>query len=205
MVTNAGRVKVLGFGIARHTPLPTDATRVPTLAGTLGPTGQAIGTPGYMAPEQVAGQPADPASDVFALGAVLHYMLTGTSAFAGDSVWAITDATMRGEPQALISSGRPIARSALMMCDGDNRQRVRADSVVDGEGKALKQDPPSAGFRRRVAVWTLAQPLNRGREYVEECRCRKEATLLVPRLIVLHLAKPQTGGTQRSFSRPRSR
>jgi serine/threonine protein kinase len=60
MVTNAGRVKVLGFGIARHTPLPTDATRVPTLAGTLGPTGQAIGTPGYMAPEQVAGQARGP-------------------------------------------------------------------------------------------------------------------------------------------------
>ena len=109
MVTTAGRVKVLDFGIARHTSLPSDATRAPTLGATLVAPGQVVGTPGYMAPEQVAGQSAGPASDVFALGAVLHYMLTGKAAFVGDSSWSRMDATMHFDPPAVdaIKPGTP--------------------------------------------------------------------------------------------------
>ncbi len=116
MVTTAGRVKVLDFGIARHTALPIDATRAPTLGATLVAPGQVVGTPGYMSPEQVAGQSAGPASDVFALGAVLHYMLTGKVAFVGHSSWSLMDATMHVDPPPVdaIKPGTPAGVAAIV-------------------------------------------------------------------------------------------
>jgi eukaryotic-like serine/threonine-protein kinase len=75
-LTQTGCVKILDFGIAKLTrdDLPRDA--VSTLTGVL------LGTVGYLAPEQVRGEPVDGRTDLFALGAVLFEMLTGTRAFA---------------------------------------------------------------------------------------------------------------------------
>src|SRR5262245_23728914 len=74
------RVKVLDFGIARHI----------AAAGLLTNTGTVVGTPGYMAPEQVRGETTiDARSDVFALGCVLYRALTGASAFGGDQGLAV--------------------------------------------------------------------------------------------------------------------
>ena len=69
IVTPAGRVKVLDFGIARRSSLPDEATRAASLGSGLTALGVVVGTPGYMAPEQITGHPGGPPSDVFALGA----------------------------------------------------------------------------------------------------------------------------------------
>jgi serine/threonine-protein kinase len=73
-----GRVRLADFGIA-------------TSAGAekMTATGQAIGSPHYISPEQVAGQSATPASDVYALGIVLYELLTGRKPFDGTSVTQI--------------------------------------------------------------------------------------------------------------------
>ncbi|MFN8606692.1 MAG: serine/threonine-protein kinase [Vulcanimicrobiota bacterium] len=77
MLTPDGGVKVLDFGVAR--PGGDWAT--------LTSTGQAIGTPAYMAPEQLLGQ-AGPASDLYALGVILFVMIRGSLPFSGEDVVA---------------------------------------------------------------------------------------------------------------------
>ncbi len=74
-----GSVKIMDFGIAH------------TLASDLTATAQVIGTPNYISPEQIqTPKDVDPRSDLFALGAVLHEMLTGEKAFAGKGFSSIS-------------------------------------------------------------------------------------------------------------------
>ena len=80
MVSAAGRAKLTDFGVAH----------VPSSAMTQ--TGEALGSPKYMSPEQVTGQPIDPRSDIFSLGVVLYEMLARSTPFErpGDTnVWAL--------------------------------------------------------------------------------------------------------------------
>jgi serine/threonine-protein kinase len=73
MLQPRGQAKIMDFGLARM-----------RVADHKTSTGMVLGTPKYMSPEQVAGQPVDQRSDVFSLGIVLHEMLTGTRLFAGE-------------------------------------------------------------------------------------------------------------------------
>ncbi len=74
MIDEAGNARIMDFGIARSTG-----------AGGLTMPGMVVGTPEYMAPEQVDGEEADERSDLYALGAVLFEMLTGKSLFQSGS------------------------------------------------------------------------------------------------------------------------
>jgi Tol biopolymer transport system component len=108
LVTKAG-VKVLDFGLAkRRAPLPVGADSQPTLTekGTL------LGTPRYMAPEQIDGKPADERTDIFAFGLVLYEMLTGRRAFEGKSAASEMAAILEHEPTP-ISSLKPTTPPAL--------------------------------------------------------------------------------------------
>ena len=91
-VTSDGRVKILDFGIAKLIQPTDDATRGADRR-TLTDTGTAIGTPGYMSPEQVRGEAVDHRSDIFSFGAILYEMLSGRPAFirntAADTMAAI--------------------------------------------------------------------------------------------------------------------
>jgi eukaryotic-like serine/threonine-protein kinase len=91
--------KLLDFGLARP-----ELDGVTTGAINLTRPGLVMGTPRYMAPEQVAGEPVDGRSDLFAAGAILFEMLAGRPAFAGRSVADVMHATRFEHPPALTGS-----------------------------------------------------------------------------------------------------
>jgi non-specific serine/threonine protein kinase len=95
-------VKLLDFGLARATS--SDSAPSPGAAIDLTRTGMLVGTPGYIAPERVNGEPLDARSDLFAVGAVLFEMLAGRPAFRGGSVVEILHAVLHEQPPALTGS-----------------------------------------------------------------------------------------------------
>ncbi len=92
-----GEVKILDFGIA-HVDAPRDPAS-PRLTGV----GMAIGTPGYMSPEQLDGAEVDPRTDVFALGVLLFELATGAHPFAGPTPAATAANVYAADPPPLTS------------------------------------------------------------------------------------------------------
>ena len=85
LVTEDGKVKLSDFGIARF------ATQV---SGS----GKMMGTPAYLSPEQILGEPQNTRSDLFSLGIVLYQMVTGVAPFDGSSVSAVCAQILQAEP-----------------------------------------------------------------------------------------------------------
>src|SRR3984893_99244 len=96
-ITNDGHVKILDFGLAKVTS--ADAAQTATLNATA--PGTAMGTAGYMSPEQVRGQAIDQRSDIFSLGVILYEMLSGQRAFQGDSAIEAMNAILKEDPPHL--------------------------------------------------------------------------------------------------------
>jgi serine/threonine-protein kinase len=89
MIQPDGRVKLIDFGIALDTTL-----RKMTWARM----SQTMGTPDYMAPEQIKGLRGDTRSDIYSLGAMLYEMLTGKVPFPGENVYATMRAKLHDDP-----------------------------------------------------------------------------------------------------------
>ena len=85
-VTLENKVKLGDFGIARY-------------ASQVSGSGVLMGTPAYLAPEQIQGQPQDARSDQFALGIVLYQMLTGARPFDGSSLGAVCAQILNADPE----------------------------------------------------------------------------------------------------------
>src|SRR6266496_1998069 len=85
LVTPENKVKLGDFGIARF-------------ASQVSGSGRLMGTPAYLAPEQIEGRPQDSRSDQFALGIVLYQMLTGARPFDGSSVGAVCAQILNAAP-----------------------------------------------------------------------------------------------------------
>lgn len=86
MIDAQGNVKIMDFGIAR------------SMEGGTRLTGAMIGTPAYMAPEQVSGKPVDYRTDIYALGLVLYEIFTGSEAFRADTPVAVALKQMQEAP-----------------------------------------------------------------------------------------------------------
>jgi class 3 adenylate cyclase len=87
MIDRSGNVKVMDFGIARS--MQADAST---------DTGSLVGTPAYLAPEQLDGKPADHRADIYALGLIMYEVFTGAGTFQGDTPMAIVMARLQSDP-----------------------------------------------------------------------------------------------------------
>ncbi len=123
MIGEDGQVKVLDFGVAKSSQgsevaTHVDAPSAKARAGSGAPlpnvteTGQMLGTPAYMAPEQAMGAKVDARADVFSFGVMLYEMVVGTRPFESTSAVALLVATARDVP-APPSKRNPFVTPAL--------------------------------------------------------------------------------------------
>jgi serine/threonine protein kinase len=91
MICCDGTIRVMDFGLARDTV----SRRITRLGNS-----SSMGTPDYMAPEQVSGKRADKRTDIYNLGALFYEMLTGSVPFRDDNQWAALNARVTGDPVA---------------------------------------------------------------------------------------------------------
>jgi serine/threonine protein kinase/tetratricopeptide (TPR) repeat protein len=148
-------VKLLDFGLAR--PLPRELTQSLETGSELTRPGLLVGTPRYMAPEQVLGHDTDARTDLFAAGAILYEAIAGRPAFLGTSVVEVLSATLHEQPPALAGDAAVVAldrliRRALAKRPAD-RPASAAEMLAELAGIPLGDDS-SAGR-------SVARPLTR--------------------------------------------
>ena len=174
MLTRSGS-KLLDFGLAKLTaPAGPISMLEMTQAATAAPAtahGLILGTVQYMAPEQVEGKEADARSDIWALGAVLYEMVSGTRPFRGDTPASVIGAILKDHPP-LISASQPLAPRTLdhlvstcLAKEPDQRWQSAADvaSMLSWIAQARRDAITGSGVvrdRRRVmAGWMVAAAL----------------------------------------------
>lgn len=135
-VLEDGTVKILDFGIAKFAQ------------SSVTQTGSVMGTPSYMAPEQIMGQPVDGRSDLFSAGVLLYELLAGTKPFQGDSPTAVVYQIMNGEPVPLENyvKGVPEAINQIVMrsLQKDPAQRYQKAKEMASDLQMVRAmlDPP---------------------------------------------------------------
>jgi serine/threonine-protein kinase len=195
MLNGGGAAKIMDFGLARMRMADHKTT-----------TGMVLGTPRYMSPEQISGQPVDNRSDVFSLGIVLYEMLTGTRLFSGEDIHQVQHQITETEhvPPTRQVPGLPpmvdfvVARALkkdpavryqdahefaadLATCAAELRSRTTADvsetKTVKLESVPEKVDAPAA---RSIAVDTRL-PVSRLFDSQAALRRLKDAPTRAPR------------------------
>jgi len=139
--------RVIDFGVARA----ADGT-------TLSLSGMRVGTPQYTPPEQIGGDPVTPASDVFALGALVYFVATGRPAFGEGNDFSVVHRIMNLEPalEGCPSELLPLLRGCLAK---DPAARPTTHDIIDAWSQAPGVLPAQVGRAveaRKAALGTLA-------------------------------------------------
>jgi serine/threonine protein kinase/tetratricopeptide (TPR) repeat protein len=159
LVTARGDAKLMDFGIATLDAQADPAGADAATRGQITVPGSSIGTPDYMSPEQVRGEPTDARSDLFALGAVLYEMVTGSAAFAAPSPGATIDAVLNRklESPSLRNPDVPpeLSRITLKALEKDAGFRYQTAKELVADLRRLERDTgPSHAVTAPVSVRT---------------------------------------------------
>jgi tRNA A-37 threonylcarbamoyl transferase component Bud32 len=140
-------VKLLDFGLARP---PQDDSH-------LTQTGDIVGTPAYMPPEQARGEAVDPRGDLFSLGVVLYQMATGKLPFDGPSTMAVLTALATAQPRSLlqIDPSLPPALNDLVMRLLAKDPAARPTSAREVADRLNTIEQPSRSADRTRTPWRL--------------------------------------------------
>jgi len=170
-ITNDGRMKILDFGLAKQTVASMQAGDDLATLGTIAHTsaGMVVGTAGYMAPEQVKGEPVDHRTDIFAFGGVLYEMLSGRRAFQRTSSVETMAAIITEDPPELETTGdrrispglERIVRRCLEKNPGQRFQSAKdlsfaLENISAGTTQTQAMVFPAARNRWRIATLVFA-------------------------------------------------
>ena len=152
MVIAREHVKVLDFGLAKHTSTNVDETQT---LGSLTAAGTVVGTPSYLAPELLQGKEADARSDLWAFGVVLYEMLSGRLPFHGPTVFEVSSAILREDPPPLPAAVPYKLKSIVERClEKEPQKRYQSAGEVHAALEALHLVAmPAAAPNRRRWLW----------------------------------------------------
>jgi serine/threonine protein kinase len=159
-ITAGGTVKLLDFGLAKALAPPSQPLAIddsPTITSPAHMTrhGVVLGTAAYMAPEQARGHVVDKRADIWAFGAVLYELLSGTRAFPGETVSDAIASVLKAEPDwTLLPASTPyLARRVMINClRKDARERLADihDARIDlADAPRIPMHPPAQHRRSR--------------------------------------------------------
>jgi eukaryotic-like serine/threonine-protein kinase len=158
MITTAGSVKVLDFGLARR--IPEDKSSAVTVSQKpVTEESSVSGTLAYMAPETLRGEPADARTDLWALGAVLYEMVIGHPPFEGRTAYEISSAILREPPKSFPSYVPLRVQAVIQRCLAKEREHryqraseVHAVLETTGADVLLPPAAPQSGSSPTVAA-----------------------------------------------------
>jgi Tol biopolymer transport system component len=164
----SGDVKLLDFGVAKWRQAEVALEPSTADASSLTADGAFVGTLNYMAPEQLEGKNVDARTDVFALGAVLYEMLTGTRAFSGESRASVIAAVLEHEPapmrpqQTLVPASVDRVVRKCLAKDPNQRWQTERDLadelswIRDSHAADRSSGPVGPRHRSQLWLWTAA-------------------------------------------------
>ncbi len=163
MLSPQGHVKVLDFGLAKvlHSEDFTCDSAQPTVDSVTRP-GVAVGTPGYMSPEQLRTQSVDERSDIFSLGVLVYEMLSGVNPFRRSSAVETSAAIINEDPPPVSCPGgsipaalqhlvmKMLAKNPAERCGSAQELLIDLRAIRSAESRPVSL-PPRA-WRRRLGI-----------------------------------------------------
>jgi hypothetical protein len=213
MLTTHGHVKVLDFGLAKHTVTragraggsgqTVNDTAAVTAADEVTHPGIRLGTPSYMSPEQILGSVLDPRSDIFSLGVVLHELACGQHPFRKESSSETMAAILRDAPRSTETDldvvpgfGRIVHRMLAKGCAERPQTMRELIDTVDalrerGSSGSIGSGPALAPFAREERTQLVARDAE-----LADLQRRLDQMLLGQGSIVLLGGEPGVGKTR---------
>src|SRR5258706_6434959 len=125
LVSKRGEIKLVDFGIAHDDRIPSSPE---PLEG-----GSTFGTPAYMSPEQILGEPLDARTDIFSLGVVLYQLIAGVRPFDGPDTKSTAQRIRHSEPHSLVSPAAGIGAPSAGTSRAVERIVMRSIEKLPGD------------------------------------------------------------------------